>query len=223
MNYEDFKAFKKADIFQNIDDASLKRLAGSLTKTIRIYKKNALLLSEDASRDSLGILLKGRATVYGFNAENRKILLTRLSPSHVFGLTTLFHGNNRFLVEITAASECRSIFLSREQVAEIFSSCPQVAVNYASLLTARIHHLIRQVIALSCDDFKERLHTFLSLYPFDKGTDRVDIPFNPQEIAPLLNISKPSLMRLIKELSDDEVLEYSNDSIHLLKAAKAFQ
>lgn len=223
MNYDDFKAFQKADIFQNVDHASLKQLAASLTKTIRICKKSEPLLSGGTYRGYLGILLKGKATLYGYNAENRKVILTHLAPSHVFGLTTLFHDDHRFMLEITASSECRAIFLSRTQVSELFSMCPQVAVNYVSLLTARIHHLIRQVIALSCEDTKERLHTFLSLYPVEEDTGRLDIPFSPKEIAPMLNISKPSLMRLLQNLSDEKILEYSDDTICLLKAVKAFQ
>lgn len=212
----DLKALSESRIFWGVDEPSLKKLSGSFIKKIKIYKKNETIYSEKLFDRSLCVILKGKAIVYKTNAEKRRIIMSKLGVSDCFGMAALFHEAGEFPTEVIAASECRTLSISKEQIIRAFEDCPQIAVNYATVLTERVHFMNRQIEALTCSDLKERLLYFLSTLPAGES-GQIELPFSMLELAGMLNMGRASLYRTIAALTQEGLIKRNGKTIILRK------
>ena len=60
--------------------------------TVRVFPKNAIIVSEGDETDSLYVIISGRARVYVANAQGREVQLNVIGPGEYFGEVTLDGG-----------------------------------------------------------------------------------------------------------------------------------
>lgn len=152
----------------------------------------------------LGVLLRGRATVYKVCPGGRRVILSVLEQGKTFGMSTLFYEADACPTEIAASGACRMVFFSKELVERAFAESPEFARSYVTLLSRKIHFLNRRLATFVEADCRDKLLSYLSgIYT---GGESLRLPGSMSELAQTLSVGRASLYRAFDALEEEGIL-----------------
>ena len=202
-------SLKTTNIFKNADSESLKRhlRAGG---ELAVFKKGEKLLAHK-SRPALGLLLSGRATV-----EKGRAVISTLEAGAVFGAVGLFCPREHPATVITAATECRVVFLSRELVIGMMAQNNAIAENYIEYLSERIYFLTDKIEGYTAGSAGSKLANYLlSNKTIENGVLTADLG-NLSQLARELDIGRASLYRELEFFIEAGALERDGKTVRIL-------
>ncbi|MDD2956639.1 MAG: Crp/Fnr family transcriptional regulator [Oscillospiraceae bacterium] len=172
------------------------------------FDQSAVIYDRAHYRRSLGVLLKGEAEAVKGSGP-RRVVMNRFSPAMIFGAAAVFGGMDDYVTEISAAPRCTVLFLTDEDLTELFRRSFAVAQNYIVFLTQRIYFLNRKIDGFTLSSVEEKLALYLldNLCPGTEGCGEVPLPCSLTELAQRLDISRASLYRGIDSLIQAGALE----------------
>ncbi len=190
---------------------------------ISSFTHGSVIFSPDCFSRSLGIIVKGRASVYKLHGGGHRVLMSRLVRSDIFGMASLFYESEHFLTEITADTDCRVMFLSKQWVENVFAADEGICRNYIVLLSERIHFLNSKIESFTASDSTHKLKKYLlSLAP--AGTCKrvqIKIPCPLTRLSSMLDIGRSSLYRAFETLEQQGMIIRNGDSVIINE--KAFE
>ncbi len=179
--------------------------------SIKTYKKNSLILEADKTIENLYFLLEGRIEVNSILENGKHIIIDELLPFSVFGDIEYVAGIYDTLQNLISKEQTKvlsvpfSVLDSRlsnnvhfwKKMA-IESADKLIRTNYSVLkrLNNKLEDIIIDLLAENNDEF-----TFVSLDAFSKN----------------LNVSYRNLTRVLKKLTDDNIIIKEKNKIKLIK------
>lgn len=182
--------------------------------TERDFKKGETIFSQEDFSRSLGIIARGSATVEKV-CSGKRIIMSTLEKSAVFGMPALFGKGEKFPTVITAEKDCTAIFLSKDWVTAAFAAEPVIAENYITLLSDKIRFLTDKIDSLSARGGAGKLYSYI-LDEYEKhGSDnKVTLKYNMSELSRVLGIGRTTLYRELDELVSNNIIE--KDGKHII-------
>lgn len=152
---------KKVFLFQDLPDAFLKKLIGTLT--VRHFKKGEEIIREGEPGDSLYILFEGRVTVtkkmtllaeYQYkNPMDKALIRLKGSDFAVFGEMALCDSSARRSATVVAETDCELGELSAREIRKLLQKEPRVGMtfyqNLSRVLSDRLRKTNRDILKLS--------------------------------------------------------------------------
>lgn len=179
--------------------------------SIKTYKKNSLILEADKTIENLYFLLEGRIEVNSILENGKHIIIDELLPFSVFGDIEYVAGIYDTLQNLISKEQTKvlsvpfSVLDSKlsnnvhfwKKMA-IESADKLIRTNYSVLkrLNNKLEDIIIDLLAENNDEF-----TFVSLDAFSKN----------------LNVSYRNLTRVLKKLTDDNIIIKEKNKIKLIK------
>ena len=159
----------------------------------------------------LGILLSGKACVFGKNREE-EVLLNRLDEADVFGAATVFFSEREAVSTVTAKTKCRILFIERNTLETIMKDDFAVASAYIAFLSERICFLNRKIISFTAKTADSALANHLLRTADENG----ELAANMSRIASTLDIGRTTLYRVLDMLKADGSISYDGKKIRIL-------
>ena len=212
MRKNDPAAVKKCILFSSASEQTVYSLFDKEKFTIASYKKNEDIFTPEAYSKSLAVILSGAASVY-----KNSTLMSILTPGSVFGMSVLFYEAEDFPTTVKAREDCRVLFITKEQLYEIFSKDPVTTENYITVLSERIHYLNTKIENLTAHSPAEKLLVYLEAFAEKNKTDEFTLPFSLIELANSLSIGRTSLYRAFEELEKNNRIVKNGKNIRLIK------
>lgn len=178
-------------LFSAVKNEDLTELASKYC-TEKSYKKGSVIFPKNSSEKCIGIIVKGVAQV-----EKEHIVVSRLNPSDIFGAVTLYGQSETFVNDISAITDCKVAFFSKEGIDTVLSKSPRFAKRYIEYLSQRIYFLNKKIETYTLPTVEEKLYAYLSSA---RVGDTVDLSIKMTELACQLNLSRASLYRAFDEL-----------------------
>lgn len=173
------------------------------------YDKSYYIYSEECYRKALGVILDGRADIL----KGPMIILNTIFAGDCFGVAALFHENERYVSSIVAQRSTTVLYLSDEQLTEIFSRIPQTAINYIAFLSERICFLNKKLDSFTAPSAESRTALFLLE---NADGDLVSMKSGYSALARFLGMGRASLYRCLERLESAGAIERADKSIKLL-------
>ena len=201
---------RKTAIFKNMSDE---------TETILVnLEENVFLVGErivDAqnfeSFRGLGILLSGKACVFGKNRE-KEVLLNQLEESDVFGAATVFFSAKEAVSTVLAKTKCSILFIERSHLEKIMEKDFAVASAYIEFLSERVYFLNRKIIGFTA----KSADCALADYVLRTADETGSLTVNMSGLASSLNIGRTTLYRVLELLCDEGLLAYDGKKMQIL-------
>lgn len=200
-------------LFRTMDKEALRRALLDDACVLESYASGTAIYTRDNFRASLGIIVKGRATVTK-TTSGRRIALSVLGPGHLFGAVTLFGQHDYFATDIMASGTCRVVFLPRDLIYHLMQQDFALCENYLAYLTQRIYFLNRKIDAFTGGSAVERL----AMYLLGSAEDGTVILPQLTDLADMLNISRASLYRALDALEKAGGIGRNRNKITILDA-----
>lgn len=211
----DFEVLCSSALFTSVDKNHLKEFIIKKIKEPVIYKKHTDILTPQNYSECLFVILKGKASVWK-STDKGKILLSFLGPSDVFGMATLFSDNKGFENTVTASEDCRLLFININELTDLFTEFPQIAINYISILSQKIHYLNSKIESFSTPSPTSRLYKKLNEFADIQGSNTIILEESYTDLASSLSFGRTSLYRAFDELEEKGLILKNKKTITIL-------
>lgn len=212
MKKNDLAAVKKCILFSSAQENTINSLFNKEKFTISSYLKNEDIFTPEVYSKCLAVVLSGEASVYKNNT-----LMSILSPGAIFGMSVLFYDTGDFPTTVKARENCRILFITKEQLTEIFKADPITTQNYITILSERIHYLNTKIESLTEQSPAQKLLVYLENFSQKNQQDEFILPISLIELANSLSIGRTSLYRAFEELEGNNKLVKNGKKIRLIK------
>ena len=159
----------------------------------------------------LGILLSGKASIYGGCGEKR-ILMNRLAPGDVFGAATVFFHEREAVSTVFAETKSSVLFIERSALENIIENDFAVASAYIAFLSERIHFLNRKILGFTAKNADAALAGYLLRNADENGR----MTANMSRIASSLGIGRTTLYRAADALQGMNAMVYDGKNMQIL-------
>lgn len=164
---------------------------------IKSFQRGEAIYTQHHFQKSLGIVLEGEAAV----KKDTGTLLNLLKAGSCFGAAALFAPAEEYVTSITAQKTCRVVFISGEELAQLFRKYPDMALEYIAFLSGRIQFLNRKIDSFTTSSAEEAVWQWIHTHADDGGKAVAAGGF--ARLARELNIGRATLYRCLAQLEQE--------------------
>lgn len=206
-------ALRKTEIFKNMS-AQTEDLLLSLGETEFPAGRTVASGDDFSSFRGLGVLLSGKASIYGRNG-GKRVLLNRIAVGEVFGAATVFFPEREAVSTVVAGAKCRVLFIERTVLETIIENDFAVASAYIAFLSERIYFLNRKIIGFTARSADAALAGYLLRAADENGV----LSVNMSRIASTLDIGRTTLYRAVDALEAEGAIVHDGKKMQILDRA----
>ena len=201
-------------------DNFIKNFKNSCSKVqTKTYSKGEIITTYLVNRNQICILLDGSADLIRYNSNGTQNIIEHLSNNDLFGeIFYQIHTNNELFV--IAKKKCEVLFFSYEFFNKkckknckfhdtLISTLPNLVLTKIVDLNVRIELLSKRSI-------REKLLSYFSILSSRNITKNFSLPLSFTDLADYLSVDRSAMMREIKYLKEDGIIEKNGNKIKLL-------
>ena len=187
-------------LFDGISEEKYNDIINGVAKPVKIDS-----LGELYRCGSIGIIISGCAKIVRKSGNGKSVTMRTIGENEIFGVASVFGEWNEGFSSIIAKTPCKVLYITEEQLKNIFTKNPTVAFNYIYFLTDRIRFLNKKIDTFTAESSEEKLYEYLISQA--DGENRVKIDFGMAELARRLKIGRSSLYRGIENLEKGNLIK----------------
>ena len=217
-NYRDIVS--KTDLFYGIEKEDIQAMLNCLKPRVCSYDRNDYIVRGGDAFESLGIVLKGEATVSKENAAGNRIVMTLLKQGDIFGEILAFSRQLVWPATVQAQESSEVIFFPREKIiGECDRMCPwhrSLIQNFLRIISERALKLNKKIEYLTIKSMRGKISTYLLEQYKRTGDKNIILPLNRNELSDFLNVSRPAMSREMSKMRDEGVIDFHLTAFRIL-------
>ena len=175
------------------------------------YYKGEVIFFEDNNAENLYILVEGRVKLTMLSPAGKEKVINILQEGDILGEMSLFDQDTH-TITAEVVDEARLVILSFEDLKNIISKKPGVAVKIIEAMAKKTRLLTSQIRELVFQDAEGRMASLLTRFVEDFGVDvksgkMIDLVLTHQEIANLMGSSRVTVTKLINQFIDEGIIK----------------
>lgn len=185
----------------------------------KIFKKNEIITSYIEKRNQLCILMSGNADLVRYDLNGNRTIIEHFSKNDIFG--EVFYAvttNNELLVE--AKKKCEVLFYKYDNIHnKCVTTCnfhQELAEDLPELVLNKVINLNTRVELLTKRSIRDKLIGYFTLLSSKNLSKSFTLPFSLTDLADYLSVDRSAMMRELKLLRDDEIIEKVGNKIKLI-------
>lgn len=203
-----------ASLFSKLSQENLRLLENHAT--IKIYKKNTVIIEEGDISTSLYILIAGAVRIYTANNKNRELTLGVLdNPGDWFGELALV-GETKRTASVVTIKESRLMIISQEDFLNCLQNNPHIALELIRHLVCKIKTLTSRVSSMALNDVYGRVSAILNDLTHHEN-DQLIINTKQRDIANMAGTTRERVNRILSDLKQGGYIRIEDGKIVLLK------
>jgi len=206
------KEVSKTSLFQGIAREDIPGMLNCLKPRVCGYNKNDFIVTGGDAYESVGIVLKGAATVSKENATGNRIVMTLLKQGDIFGEIIAFSSQVTWPATVQAQENCVVLFLPRGKiVGECDRMCSwhrTLIYNFLRIISERAMMLNKKVEYLTIKSMRGKISTYLLEQYRRVGNVNITLPLNRNELSDFLNVSRPSMSREMSKMREEGIIDF---------------
>ena len=201
---------RNTDIFASMSDET-ETILCALPETVFSAGETIVDAENFDSFRGLGVLLSGKACVYG-KGRDKQVLLNRLSESDIFGAATVFFSEREAVSTVYAKTKCRILFIERNVLETVMKNDFAVASAYIAFLSEKICFLNRKISGFTAKSADSALAGYLLRGADENG----ELAVNMSRVASTLDIGRTTLYRAVEILKTEGAIAYDGKKMQIL-------
>lgn len=206
------------DIFSGIKRSDKKKLLKELESTTLLFERNISILRSISSNNILGIIEEGSAQIIRTDYDGNIIIIDDLSSGSIFGTRFSLLDNDEY--DILTKEACKIIFIDYDYILKIDQKrsvyYQKFLINLLNIMSKMVHSQNERINILTRKTTREKLLEYFENESKRTFSKTFYLSFNLTELAEYLSIDRSAMMREIKRLKDDKIIESSGNKIRML-------
>ena len=217
-----------APLFAGMARGDLTHLLDCLMLDCVWYKKTDAIVTAGTAQTSIGLIARGTAQADLALWNGAKKFVRVLTAGDCFGLETAFSAPSapcepmKWASSVVATRDCQVVFLDAES---IFTSCEKKCPfherfreNLIRVTSRAMYAQSQRISLLTTKSMRGRITGYLLQQLAEEGADlaTLSLPFNRNQLAAHLDVSRPSMSRELAHMKAEGLLDYYLDTIQIL-------
>ena len=206
------------DVFSGIKRNDKKKLLKELESNYLHFDKNVSILKSISSNNILGIIEEGSAQIIRTDYDGNIIIIDDLSFGSIFGTKFSLLDNDEY--DIVTKEDCKIIFIDYDYILKIDQKrsiyYQKFLINLLNIMSKMVHSQNERINILTRKTTREKLLEYFENESKRTFSKSFYLSFNLTELAEYLSIDRSAMMREIKRLKDDKIIESSGNKIRML-------
>ena len=207
-----------SSIFNKINANDKNKLLKELEAEKLFYKKNTSLLKKISLNNLIGILEKGSAQIIRTDYNGNKIIIEDLQEESIFGIKFSLLNNDEY--DIVTKEDSEFVFVDYDYIIKHNQKkskyYQRFLTNLLEIMTDMVYHKNERINILTRKTTREKLLEYFQKEAKKSFSKQIRLPFNLTELAEYLSIDRSAMMREIKRLKDDKIIESNGNKIRFL-------
>jgi len=186
------------------------------TSVLVNYKKGENICKQGSFASHIMYIENGLVKVY--LEGNPKDLILTITPKHnLLGLQSLFEGNNTFLYSISTYTESAVRLIDIQVFKQLLRLNPAFGYRIINILNESSSQSYGRFFSLTQKQLHGRLaDILLCLSRKIFKSESFDLPLSRSDLSELTSMSTESVIRIMKDFKDDNIIQINNKSITIL-------
>ena len=215
----DYVIPEKSTLFRGVPAKELRDILHDTPQQIRRYDKDETVFHLTAPAERVGIVLEGHAQAQRSFPNGSQVNVSVRGPGALIGAAAVFSTAQRYPCEVVALDPVTVLMFKKEDLLHLMQKDLRIMENFVTEISSAACMLQQRLELFSYSGIAQKAAFWLLTRRRQTGNDRVRIPGSMTEWALLMNVSRPSLHRELKQLVDLGILAYAPPVITILDPA----
>ena len=203
-------------VFDGIEENDIKKLLNNFNSFTLHYKKDSTILSNVSRTSSLYIILNGQANVVRYNFNGTKTIIQRMDTGDIFGY---FSASPNDDVYVISSSECDVLLFEYEKLinrtGRNIEAHNKLVDNIVTQLGLKLQSYNERIEILTEKTIRDKLLKYFNSLSKKQLTKSLYVPFTLSDLSDYLAIDRSAMMREIRNLNDDGLIESKGRYINI--------
>lgn len=205
-------------IFDQINTKNQQKLLRMLESDIINIPKNNTILSTINNDNIIGIIKEGCIQIIKTDDNGNQIIIDELTSGEVFGSYIAFFNNKDYSIQTKEDSEI--ILIDYDLLMNINQNTKeyynQFIKNLLIIIMSDMKKTTQRLEILTRKTIRNRLLEYFNISLKNSGTKHIYLPFNFTELAHYLAVDRSAMMRELKYMKEEKIIEVKGKRITLL-------
>lgn len=212
----DYYVLEKSSLFSGVPAAELREDLEGTPHHIQCYDKGETIFHLMESATRIGIILEGRVEAQKSFPNGSQVNVSVRLPGELIGPAAVFSKSQRYPCDIVALEPTTTIMFRRDDLLRLMQKDLRILENLTTEIASATYMLQQRLELLSYNGIAQKAAFWLLMQARQSGKDTVKIPDSISKWAMLMNVSRPSLHRELKQLEAQNIISYSPPTITIL-------
>lgn len=202
-------------LFAGIEKSEIKNILSQIQYQLRVFEKNEFIFKINQPSLHIGIIIKGSIEAQKYSTSGKVINILYKNKGEVFGGAAAFSSEIACLYNIVAKDTSEILLIHKQSLFEVFCQNSIIASNILNLCVNSILLLSKKVELLSYSSIRKKI-AFSLLHHFNSCNNVIRLPYSKKAWADYLNVSRPSLCRELRILSNAGIININGKIIKII-------
>lgn len=181
------------------------------------YRKGEMIFKQGSASSHILMLTSGLVKIYLESGANRSLILKIIKPILMFGSPGVFlDGRNYY--SATAIVDSTVCFITQKKFREAFRSNPDFAEKFIEQININTIFNFGKFMDLTQKQMPGRVaDAFLYLSTEIHNSTQFKLNLSRQDLADMTNLSKESVIRILKEFKEEGIIVLNGDNVEIPK------
>ena len=219
----DDSVLETSSLFKVIPAKELRDDLEATPHHIQCYDKEETIffLMEEASR--IGLVLEGHAQAQKSFPKGSQVNVSLRGPGELIGPAAVFSSARKYPCDVVAAEPATVMMFRREDLLSLMQKDVRILENLMTEIASATYMLQQRLELLSYNGIAQKAAFWLLTQARQTGKNRVAIPGSVSKWSMMMNVSRPSLHRELKNLELRDIISYEPPAILIRDAEKLQQ
>jgi len=207
-------------LFQDIKADDLLAMLSCMKAQTACYARNETVFFEGNPAHQVGIVLSGRLQILRHAVCGNRSVIASFGPGQLFGEAFACAGVSTLPVSVIATQDSEILFIDCQRILNVCTNaCPfhmQLITNLLRIIASRCIRFNQTLEVITQPTTREKLLTFLSIQAHEAGSSSFTIPYNRQQLADYLGVSRSAMTTELTRLKDDGWIRFEKNRFELL-------
>lgn len=212
--------FRNCALFHNMTDNDILSITHCMDITPRTYPADSYLFFLNDTVNAVGIILEGEVEIVKETIAGGRHIIAILHPSDIFGEGIVCTSTRQSPVTAKIRTDGTICFLPFDRLLTTCShSCSfhtQLIYNMMLILGEKNLLLNQKIDLLTLKGMREKLATYLLTFSKKVESNQFNLPFNRNELAEFLNVSRTSMCRELGRMKEEGLIDYHMSRVKIL-------
>ena len=211
---------RKCALFHNMSDSDIMNITHCMDLNARTFPADSYLFFLNDTVNSVGVLLEGEVEIVKETITGGRHIIAILNTSDIFGEGIVCTSDRLSPVTAKTRTAATICFIPFERILNTCSnSCDfhtRLIHNMMLILGEKNLFLNHKIDLLTLKGMREKLATYLLTFSKQVNSSHFNLPFNRNELAEFLNVSRTSMCRELGRMKEEGLIDYHLNRVKIL-------
>jgi CRP/FNR family transcriptional regulator, polysaccharide utilization system transcription regulator len=209
---------KKWSNFEHLSTEQLDRI--NKVRFEARFKAHEIIFKQGSPTSNIIFLSSGLAKVHIEGYDGKNIILNIKKPNQLIAGPGAYVDNRNYY-SLTALTDVMACFIDFNVLRELFLENNKFAEGYLKFVSQKSINIFNKLMSSTQKRMHGRLAEGLIFLANDIfESDKFSNVLSRQELGELTNMTKESVVRVLKEFHDEKIIKIESDSLEILDKAK---